>query len=198
MSEPVAKVTTRAGRRRHPRLIAAGLLCVTLGGLGAAALHNSTHQTRPAVAMARDVTRGQVIRAEDLKIAEAPPGMPNHIPSTELDSLVGRTAGFDLPTDAFPSQRLLGMDPLPEGSAIVGLSLGPGRIPAREIVPGQAVQLVSLVDGTAVDAIVVTAPRLLDDHTTRLIDVALPVEKASAVASLSAQEQLVLYVVGIR
>ena len=196
MPDPVVKPPTHAGLQRRPRLVALGLLFVVLGGLGGAALYHSTHDARPAVAMARDVVRGDVIESADLKVAEAPMGLKEFIPSSQLDSLVGRTAMFDLPAEAFPTDRLLGTRTIPEGSAVVGLVLGAGRAPSGNLVPGQNVQVVGLTEEPVViDAVVVTSPQLLDDRSTRGLDVALPREQAAKVATLSAQEQVALYVV---
>ncbi|MDO5082453.1 MAG: SAF domain-containing protein [Arachnia propionica] len=196
MSNPVVKPPSHAGRQRRPRLIALGLLFVVLGGLGAAALYNATHESRPAVVMTTDVVRGDVIEATDLKVAEAPVGLGEFFPASDLDSLIGRTARYDLPAGAFPAPRLLGALPVPEDSAVVGLVLGPGRVPSKELVPGQGVQLVDLNDGTVVaDAVVVTAPQLLEDHSTKVLDIAVSRDRAARVASLSAQEQVALYTV---
>lgn len=196
MSEPTLKSATHAGRRRNPRLVALGLLLVAVGGLGAATLYNTIHEHRPAVVMARDVLRGQHIQPEDLKVAEAPPGMTEYIPSAELDSLIGQTARFDLPAEAFPAHRLLGTPAVSEGSAVIGLALGPGRLPNSELVPGQSVQLVNLTDGSVVvTAMVMTAPRPLEDGSAQVLDVVLPSDQAAGVALLSAQEQLALYLV---
>ncbi|MDO5066377.1 MAG: SAF domain-containing protein [Propionibacteriaceae bacterium] len=197
MSDPVVKPPTHAGRRRRPRLVALGLLCVTLGGLGGAALYNATHEMRPVVAMARDVPRGEAITADDLTIVEAPPTVTEFTPAQELETLVGQTARFDLPAGAFPAPRLIGTPAIPDSFAVVGLVLGPGRIPVQDLVPGQNVRLVDLTEGGGqTDAVVVSAPQLLEDRSTRVLDVALAQDSAARIAALSAQDQVALYSTG--
>ncbi len=185
--------------RRSPRLIAVGVLCVVLSALGAAALYNSTVNHVSAVVMTRDLQRGDTIQPEDLGIVSVPQDLHvEFMTSEEMASLVGQTALSDLPAGAFPSARLLGEEPIPAGQSLVGLRLGPGRMPSAPLPPGTAVQLVSLVEGdsSVTDAAVSSAPLLLDDGTGYTLDVLVPDERAHALAVLAAADQLALIAVG--
>ena len=185
--------------RRSPRLIAVGVLCVVLSALGAAALYNSTVNHASAVVMTRDLMRGDTIQPEDLGIVSVPQDLRvDFVTSEEMASLVGQTARTDLPAGAFPSARLLGEEPIPEGHSLVGLRLGPGRMPSAPLPPGTAVQLVSLAEGdtSVTDATVSSAPLLLDDGTGYTLDVLVPDERAHSVAVLAAADQLALIAVG--
>lgn len=185
--------------RRSPRLVALGVLFVVLGALGAAALYTASVDRQSVVAMARDVVRGQEISAEDLLVVSVPTGMQLEVTDGELmPDLIGRTALSDLPAGAFPAPRHLGEQPIPAGHGLVGLQLGPGRMPGTQLVPGARVQLVSLAEGdeAVTDAVVAAAPTITDDGTGFVIDVIVADATAHTIARLSATQQLALIAVG--
>ena len=175
--------------RRSPRLIALGVLLIVLGALGAAALYTTATRHRQAVAMANDVVRGQEIRLTDLTIREVPGDYEAGIDPNELESLVLT----DLPAGSFPARRHLGDRQFPAGNVVVGLKLGPGRMPSTTLVPGQRIQLINLAESAAVaEAQVATLPTKLDDGVTWLLDVSVSGERAAQVAALIAADQLAL------
>ncbi|MCC2593874.1 SAF domain-containing protein [Tessaracoccus sp. OS52] len=185
--------------RRSPRLVALGVLLVVLGALGAAALYTLSVDQESAVVMSRDVIRGQELAAEDLRIISVPAGFQvDRIHPDTMPELIGKTALNDLPAGAFPSSRHLGETPIPADHSLVGLQLGPGRMPGTQLVPRMKVQLVSLAEGdaTVTDALVAQAPELTDDGTGFVIDVVVPDAAAHAVARLAATQQLALVAVG--
>lgn len=189
----------RLRARRSPRLIALGVLLVVLGGLGAAALHSMTTDEEAAVVMLNDVIRGQQVTEADVAVINVPAGLAIERTAGEtIDSIVGQTALRDLPAGAFPLSRHLGEEPIPPGHSLVGLQLGPGRMPGTELPPGTAVQLVSLVEGddTVHDAVVAESPVLTDDGSGFVIDVVVADEASHFVARLSATQQLALIAVG--
>ena len=193
MTEPSAippeGVQLRA--RRSPRLIALGVLLIVLGALGAAALYTTATRHRQAVAMANDVVRGQEIRLTDLTIREVPGDYEAGM--DELESLVGQRVLTDLPAGSFPARRHLGDRQFPAGNVVVGLKLGPGRMPSTTLVPGQRIQLINLAESAAVaEAQVATLPTKLDDGVTWLLDVSVSGERAAQVAALIAADQLAL------
>lgn len=185
--------------RRSPRLIMLGILCVILGSLGAVALWSMGHNRPSAVIMVQDVPRGQLITFEDLGIAELPTGFtPEHVAADHLNDLVGKRTLSDLPAGAFPAVHHVGEAPIPSGTHLVGLSLGPGRMPGSQLPVGATIQLVGLVDGEdfATGAIVAEVPVLTDDGSGFIIDVIVPEDAAHQVARLAASQQLALIAVG--
>lgn len=196
--------TTRPGGvqlrpRRSPRLVALGVLCVTLGGVGAAALYSMSVDEESAVVMVSDVVRGQQITEADVTVISVPAGLPGERTDPELiGGIVGQTALTDLPAGAFPATRHMGERPLPSGHSLIGLQLGPGRMPGAPLPPGTQVQLVSLVEGDegVTDAVVAQAPVLTDDGSGFVIDVVVADDAAHAIARLAASQQLALIAVG--
>lgn len=185
--------------RRSPRLIALGVLFVVLGGLAAGALYSMGNDEESSVVMAHDVVRGQVLTEDDLAIITVPAGLGvERLDAADMSSLIGQTARTDLPAGSFPSARHLGTDPIPDGHSLVGLRLGPGRMPGTNLPPGTPVQLVSLAEeDTAVhDAVVAEAPILTDDGSGFVLDVVVSDDIAHAVARLSAAQLLAMIAVG--
>lgn len=119
-----------------------------------------------------------------------------------LDDLVGRTALTDLPMGSFPLASHVGDNPLPGGEALVGLRLTHGQLPTAALPAGTAVELVGVGDAAdaskAVPAVVATAPLLLDDGVSFVVDVRVAHEEAGAVARLAARNELALFAVGGR
>lgn len=190
--------SVRLRGRRSPRLIALGILLVCLGGLGAASLYTMNARHEPVLVMAADVRRGEVVDRGDVAVIDVPDTLTvDRLPASELDTLIGHRALTDLPSGAFPLARHVGVDPLPDGQALVGLRLPLGRLPSSDLPLGTAVRVVALGDPQtpAIAAVTMVAPTLLDDGTTYALDVRVPDSAADAVARLSAADQLAIVVV---
>ena len=186
--------------QRSPRLIALGVLLVVLGGIAAASLYAANTHHRSVVAMATDVTRGQVIGRESLTVVEVPETLATEaLDGERIDELVGQHALTDLPAGAFPLPGHVGADPLPDGQGLVGLKLTPGRLPATEVVPGTELLVVSLAetDTTAVEATAASSPVFLDDGVTVALDIRVADADAATVARLAATDLVAVVVTGV-
>lgn len=184
--------------RRSPKLVALGVLLVVLGGIGAAALYTMNADQRAVVVMATDVARGDLVSRDHLAVLEVPAAVGvEGLAAEEMEALVGQRARTDLPEGSFPLARHVGEDPLPDGRSLVGLRLSLGKLPTTDLPPGTTVRLVGLLEGeeTAVDAVVASRPRLLDDGASYSLDVQVADGEADAVARLSAGDLLALVVV---
>lgn len=185
--------------RRSPRLIALGVLCVVLGGLGAAALYSTSTDYVPAVVMAKDVLRGQEITASDLEVVELPSSTRiDHTEGSDTNELIGQRTLVDLPAGSFPVDRHFGSSPIPEGHRLVGLLLAPGKMPASELAADAKVQLVSILDDDdwVADAVISKVPALTDDGSGFVVDVIVDQDAADQATRLAATEQLALMAVG--
>ena len=185
--------------RRSPRLIALGVLCVVLGGLGAAALYSTSTDYVPAVVMAKDVLRGQEITASDLEVVELPSSTRiDYTEGSETNELVGERPLVDLPAGSFPVDRHFGSSLIPEGHRLVGLLLAPGKMPASELAADAKVQLVSIIDDDdwVAGAVISKVPALTDDGSGFVVDVIVDQDAADQATRLAATEQLALMAVG--
>lgn len=174
-----------------------GIIVVVAGGIGAAALYNTSTSFVPVVAMSADVTRGQEVARDQLTVVEVPRSLAaDGVPPEGMEDLVGKRALVDLPAGSYPHSTHVGDDPLPDGLALVGLRLPLGKVPASELVPGTAVVVVSLVEGDAatVDATVAAAPIELDDGTSYALDVRVAEPEAAQVARWAATDQAAIVV----
>lgn len=185
--------------RRSPRLIALGVLLVVLGGLAAAAVYSATADHRAVVIMARDVTRGSILQADDVAAAEVPGGFAvDALPAERLGDLIGEQALTDLPEGSFPLAHHVGEDPLPPGQSLVGLKLPMGRIPVSPLPPGTRVAVIGVGEGAdqTVEAVVAAAPTALQDGTTYAVDLRVAVADAPALARMAAADSAALVVIG--
>lgn len=194
---PPAPVLPAPARRRRPMLLAAGVVLVVVGALGAYALAAHAAQRVAVIAMASNVAWGEQITAADLvevDIATDPALQP--MAWSDHGSVIGQRAGADL----YAGGLLIGPDLMadeipPPGSALVGIAVKQGHIPATDLTSGERVLLISTAtDSTgaapAVDRepIPATVFAVADNDAggARTVDVLVDDGDASVVASWSA------------
>ncbi|MCX4745245.1 SAF domain-containing protein [Kitasatospora sp. NBC_01287] len=147
-SAPVAPSRSLRARRRRPAVIAMAAALIAAGGLGGAALYNSTGKRIAVLALARDVPYGQPLTAADLvvaRIASDPALAP--VNAADLDIAVGQRATTDLHQGALllaaDLTRQLVVQP---GMQEVGLPVHPSQLPADGVQVGQQIVLVQVGD----------------------------------------------------
>ena len=133
--------------RRRVRLpeTAVGLLVMIGFALAAVLWHTSTTRRDPALALATDVRRGDVLEASDLTVVYlSSDDLIAHVPPEAQGDIVGQVAVADLGTGTLLSQSqvapgsALGVD-----DGVVGLALDPGQFPALDLRPGDRVNVVT-------------------------------------------------------
>lgn len=147
---PVAPPTPAAARVRVPQL-AVGLL-LTAGTALAFVLWNAAAVQRTAVvALAGDVSRGQVLTAGDLRVVHV--GTDDPVAMTSADragELVGRAAITDLPAGALVTAGQFAVaSTLTPGAGVVGLALAPGQFPTPQLRIGDLVNVIVTAGGDA-------------------------------------------------
>ena len=185
--------------RRNLRWVAAGVLAVCLGGLGAALLYANLSSAQTVITVKRTVYRDQVITAADLGVTSAVPAAGvETVPSGRIDDAVGRTALYDLAEGSLLSPRAYGEAAVEVGSARLGLRLAAGRIPSAPMPPGTRVLLVPVgrdgsdpPEGASVTGRIATVASTLPDGAS-IVDVTIAGQEAERVARLAANDQLVL------
>lgn len=181
-------------------------------------------KTRPVIAVTQPVAQGGTINADDLTTVRvvAVPGVST-IPGARFTSVVGRTAGVQLlPGTLLSPAEITSVPDIPEGSAIVGVAVKPGQIPATAVEPGEQVDVVLTgPEGDAVNAPTVTPgetsgsdmgsagavmvpaatvvsidePSASSGSTTVVVSVLVPRDLAPLVAAASAAGQVALVTV---
>jgi hypothetical protein len=145
-STPVVKAALP--RRRRPGLIAAGVVIVVLGVLGAYVYATAAGDNRPVLAVAGTVAVGQEITAGDLKVVKVNAGSGlSPIPSDQRESVVGKHAKVELVAGTLLTAGQLTDEAVPgPGKQLIGLELKPSQLPSRALRPGEPVQLVVTSD----------------------------------------------------
>ncbi|MFI9784384.1 SAF domain-containing protein [Kitasatospora sp. NPDC051984] len=171
-------------RRRRPAVLAMAAALIAAGGLGGAALYNSSGQRIAVLALARDVPMGQVIGNDDLVVAHIA-GDPALRPldARDLEHTVGLRATTDLKRGALLVKSDLTSDPATQpGQQIVGVAAKRSQLPATRLQPGLQVLIVYTPDSTKTDGTTrtpdtmtatVSAVGRTDPDGTTVIDVAI-------------------------
>ena len=130
--------------RRRPGLLAIGVALIALAALAAAYVTQVVGSTVPVVAIAQDVSAGEVLDRTDLTIANinADPAL-HPIGASQLNSLIGKRAAVALSagsllTDAAMTDRVLPG----AGRSLVGIALTAAQLPAEPLQAGDRVRIV--------------------------------------------------------
>ncbi|MEV7599664.1 SAF domain-containing protein [Kitasatospora sp. NPDC089797] len=174
---PHAPGRTLRARRRRPAVLAMAVALIAAGGLGGAALYNSTGQRVAVLALARDVPWGQVITDDDLVVARIA-GDPALRPVSAQDRAraVGLRAATDLKHGAMLTAADLaqGLSVQP-GQIVVGVSAKRTQLPASRLQAGVQIVVVDTPDNGRPDSLaatVITVGRV-DTDGSQVIDVAV-------------------------
>jgi hypothetical protein len=132
--------------RRQVRVpeLALGLLVTVGSALAAVLWHLNSIERVPALAVATDVARGDVIEASDLRIVyvTADGGLAR-LGGDDSAVVVGRAAQVDLSAGTLLTEDLVAPAiAVTAGSGVVGLALEPGQFPSRGLAPGDLVSIV--------------------------------------------------------
>ncbi|WP_051836488.1 SAF domain-containing protein [Streptomyces sp. NRRL WC-3742] len=174
---PHAPGRAMGARRRRPAVLAMAVALIAAGGLGGAALYNSTGQRVAVLALARDVPWGQVISEDDLVVARIA-GDPALHPLSAQDR--GRVVGMRAATDLKRGAMLTGADlaqglSVQPGQIVVGVSAKRTQLPAGRLQPGMQVVVVYTPDAGRADSLpatIITVGRV-DTDGSQVIDVAV-------------------------
>lgn len=185
-------------------LILASALLLLVAALAGAFAFSSVSTTTPVLAMARTVTAGQLVTAEDLTVVQLNRGSGlATVPAADRDRVIGKRAVTDLPAGSTLSADGVADLLLPaHDRALIGLRAAPGTAPLAGLVPGALVELVTVpsdpdaepapdepVRGTLVTVVA------LPDGTGVRVDVDVPADQARRLQQLAAADRLVLVVV---
>lgn len=139
------RVEPPPGRRaRLPELVVGAALMVGFA-LAAVLWHMSTTDSKPALALAAPVSRGQVVKASDLRVVYVSSDDPiARLGRGEAGALVGRTALSDLPAGTLLTRGSVAPAvSVGPGEGLVGLALEPGQLPANQLIAGDVVNVIA-------------------------------------------------------
>jgi hypothetical protein len=184
--------------------VAGAVVLIAVAGLGGGLLVLNAGNTHPVVAVASTVTRGEVIKRDDLRIVDvsADPSLQT-VNGDQLDSIVGKRAATDLPAGTLLPANAATSELVPHrGRTLVGLQLKPSQLPATTLQTGDTVRLVTLPadqasstrPGTStlpISATVIGSEGGPDGQTTR-VDVEVPSDVAAGLSVNAATGRVAL------
>lgn len=135
----------RGRRPRRPALAAAGVLLVVLCGLLSAAFAAANDHRVKVLALARDVQAGQVLSADDLRVAEITGSGVNALGAAGASTVTGQAVTASLPAGTLLNPGMVTSVQLPgAGMQLVAVAVKAGGVPV-EAVPGRDVSIVQVV-----------------------------------------------------
>jgi hypothetical protein len=198
------------GRRRSLPYLLLGMLLVIACTATFLLISLNSGDRRPVLALARAVTVGQVLTAQDLRQVNVAvdPGV-SVVDAGQAASVVGKTMSVSLPAGALLTPDAVGVPAVPvAGQAIASLSLKAGQFPP-EIAPGARVSVVFVPAGAAGAATsppasdtaaawpaVVTSVTTAPDEQTTVVSVQLTEAAAREVAAIPAGQLSVVLLAG--
>lgn len=134
-----------ADRRGRVPEFALALGVVAVFALASVLWHMSSTAKDPALALLRDVRRGEVIEAGDVGVVYIASDDPvAHLTDGDRQRVVGRVALTDLAKNTLLTPtHVAGQPVVGEGEGMVGLALEPGQYPVAGLVPGDRVNVVA-------------------------------------------------------
>ena len=199
-SAPAQVAPPRLRRRRG--MLAAGVMLVALGALGAALLTQAVSGTVPVVAVVRAVPAGAVLERADLAVADVnvdPVLRP--VPASRLAAQVGQRAAVALTAGSLLTEQSVTAEAQPAaGRSVVGVALTAAQLPAQALRAGDRVRIIDtpLAQGeppaeppTAIVAEVVSVAGP-DDTGLSVVDVSLGSDQAAGLAARVATGRVAL------
>ena len=196
-------------RRRSPAMVSLGIILVVVCALAAwEYVATSGPATRPYLAVYAEVPAGAQITADDLQVVSVTPvaGL-TPISAARKDSIVGQFATVRLlPGTLLTDQAVTAERAVADGRALVGVDLAVTQRPARELSPGDQVRVIEVPDPAgADDASAPTLPNLVvsvgdvgpvdDSDGSQAVDLVVPLENVTAVASLGVRNRIAVVLV---
>lgn len=182
----------------------AALALVLLGAVGGVFMFQTASNATQVFVAAGDITRGQLIEADDLSTISIAAGQnTTAISATKAKELLGTIAAVDIPSGGLITKSSTTTAlAVPAGKALIGLTLQPGRLPAQKLIAGDNVVLVPVpaqgvadVEVTAADTIpaVVSQVRPIPNSNDVVVDVYVAAQAAPGVASKGAAGTIALF-----
>lgn len=179
--------------------------------LAAVLWHMSSTDKQPALALARDIGRGETIEAGDLRVIYmASDDRIAHLGRNDAAAVIGRIAVSDLSKGTLVTRaNVADREGVGPQEGVVGLALDPGQVPAPVLMPGDLVNVVAgepAADATQPGVAAATevlasratvfATEALGTQGRRFVSLKLPEAAANRVAAAAQRGPVRLVLVG--
>jgi hypothetical protein len=194
-----------SGRERRPALAALAVILILLGAAGSALIAVSSGDRHDFVAVQGTLPPGHKLAAKDLSRGDLAGATKYLVPWANRDRLLDHYTTSWVYQGQFLTTGNVTDKPIPEGGALIGVSLESGRAPSSPIDKGDVVRIIRVPsassEGTAV--VLVNAARVTDSSgdvapektgatATLNATVLVSLDKSTAVAAAAASKSLVL------
>lgn len=201
-ARPAALRLQPAERHRRARVpeIALGIVIIGVCALGSVLWQTSRAKREQIVVPAHAIARGTVLAERDLRAVDVNRGSGLDVVRwSERSTIVGLVALSDLPAAAPIAPAAVGRFAAPDpANRLVGLRLGAGDYPERELRPGTSVDVVAVPVPGAPAGVAVLAEHALvrdvgvvDDNGEVSVTIEAPAEVAYRVSSAAGAVRLV-------
>jgi hypothetical protein len=196
-----------SGRERRPALAALAVILILLGAAGSALIAVRSGDRQGFVAIqAKSLPPGHKIVAKDLSRGDLA-GATGYLVlwSDAEEKVIGQYTTSWVYQGQFLTPGSVTDKPIPEGGALVGVSLEGGRAPSSPVNDGDVVRIIKVPSANAdgAPAVLVGAAQVTDSagsvagdktgtNTTLNVTVLVPLDKSTAVAAAAAAKNLVL------
>lgn len=190
---PLPTITPAPKLRSRPRVAAAGIALVAVGGLVGAYLLTSSTTAVDVIAISATVQRGQVITKSDLSTAAVTlsPSLKT-VPADQMSSLVGKRAASDLTAGSLltPAGVTTALTPA-AGRTVVGVAVTAAQLPSQPLNAGDTIRIIDTPKAAddppsaapgAVKATVVSTTVNTGLQRT-IVDVTVPTDQAASLAA---------------
>lgn len=198
--------TVRPVRARRSRLYLAGAIALIIaGGVGSGFLYVTASHTGQILVVSQDLHRGDVIAATDLTSISIGQGQATRgIPAGDSAQVIGKVATVDLPIGSLVTGRSIADSlTIPDGQALVGLSLKPAQLPAQPLVAGDRVTIVPVAtNGVPAPTSLRTESGVVSDTVrdtasgTTIVDVYVSQTIAADLTTRAAEGAVAIYLMG--
>lgn len=186
---------------------AGAIALIVAGALGGVFIYSSNSNSEQVFVSSRDIARGQIISQTDLGTLDISQGQNTRgIPVADAADVIGQTATVDLPAGSLvTSSSLAPALSVPDGKALVGLTLKRTQLPAQALVAGDHVAIVpvaadataaatgAVTSGSSAVAGDVSATARDEAADTITVDVYVPATAAADLTSRAASGAVAIY-----
>lgn len=181
--------------RKRPSYVALGISIIALAGILGYFTFQHFTTTTPVIAIAKDVSVGATITEGDLtKVEVNVPAGIQVIPQDQVSSVIGKKATINLKQGSLLNPSQISDKPVPsKGTAIVGIKVNPGQMPAQDIKAGDNVTIIATPGENAPATTdtpytingVIRAITLSQTDASTVVDVSVPEEQSKVLASIA-------------
>lgn len=195
-------------RTRRPPIwgfAAAAILLVSV--IASVAIYTNASNATQVFVAAGDIQRGSVIEQSDLTTLSIAAGQTTSaVPVSQVDELLGTVAAVDIPAGGLVTKdSTTSALAIPDGKALVGMVLQPGRLPSQQLVAGDEIYLVPVPAQGTVGSIEVEQDKAIAATVSQvstipntndvIVDVYVPAQLAPTVTAQAAAATLAIYMV---